>query len=157
MPSLASGNCRCTACAWPCARARRMTLRPCSASAATASTSTSTCGVHDRSRRWPSASFTTTIASEPLPGSPASRTAVPAVVPAGTTTRGGFWATTGRDSDTMTPSWKFSVCGSDAIGAQDGHDDRVVEDAVPEQGVPQPAFLAEAALLVDVDRPFVEL
>src|SRR5690349_1837937 len=157
MPSLASGNCCCTACASTCAAEWRMTLRPSSVSAATASTSTSTCGVHDRSRRWPSASRTTTIASEPLPGRPASRTAVPAVVPAGTTTRGGFWATAGRDSDTVTPTFEDGDCGSDVIGAQDGHDDRVVEDAVPEQGVPQAALLAEAELLVDVDGPVVEV
>src|SRR5690349_7948471 len=156
MPSLASGNCCCTACASTCAAEWRMTLRPSSVSAATASTSTSTCGVHDRSRRWPSASLTTTIASDPLPGRPASRTAVPAVVPAGTTTRGGFWATAGRDSDTMTPSGKCWVCGSDVIGAQDGHDDRVVEDAVPEQRVPQPAFAAEPEFLVDVEGALVE-
>src|SRR5215217_5666680 len=85
MPSLASGNISCTACAKTCAAECRMTLRPSSVSAATGVTSTSVSGVHDRSRSRPSASRTTTIASgAPRLGSPASRTAAPAVVPAAT-------------------------------------------------------------------------
>ena len=62
-----------------------MTLRPSSVSAATGMTSTSASGAHDRSRSRPSRSRTTTTAAgSPRPGSPASRTASPAVVPAAT-------------------------------------------------------------------------
>src|SRR6478672_10460472 len=88
MPSFASGNRFCTACASTWAQECRMTLRPSSVSAATGVTSTSKSGTHDRSRSRPSASRTTTMASEaPRLGSPASRTAAPAVVPAGTRIR----------------------------------------------------------------------
>ncbi len=66
-----------------------MTLRPSSVDAATGSTSTSTSGVHDRSLSVPSPSRTTTITSGPFVGGyPASRTAVPAVVPRGTRSGG---------------------------------------------------------------------
>src|SRR5690606_36354028 len=74
------------ACASTWAAEWRMTLRPSSVSAPTASTSTSASGVQDRSRSAPSESRTTTIVSGPLVGRPASRTAAPAVVPAGTRT-----------------------------------------------------------------------
>ena len=85
MPSLASGKISCTAWANTWAAEWRMTLRPSSVSAATGMTSTSASGTHDRSRSRPSRSRTTTTAAgSPRPGSPASRTASPAVVPAAT-------------------------------------------------------------------------
>src|SRR6266568_317103 len=64
-----------------------MTLRPASVFAATGSTSASCTGVQDRSLRLPSASRTTTTVSGPFVDRPASRTAAPAVVPAGTRMR----------------------------------------------------------------------
>src|ERR1700752_4884876 len=62
-----------------------MTLRPSSVLAATGTTSASTAGAQLKSRSLPSASRTTTIASDaPRRGNPASPTAAAAVVPAGT-------------------------------------------------------------------------
>src|SRR5690349_12078682 len=106
MPSFASGNCCCTACASTWAAEWRMTLRPSSVFAATGSTSASASGAQARSRSFPSASRTTTIVSSPLVGRPASRTAAPAVVPAGTTTREAATGETGGDWDTIgSSSW----------------------------------------------------
>src|ERR1700727_1201744 len=85
MPSLACGNRSWTAWANTCAVEGRMTLRPSSVLAATGTTSASAPGAQLRSRRLPSASRTTTIASgEPRLGRPATPTAAAAVVPAGT-------------------------------------------------------------------------
>src|SRR5699024_6679022 len=64
----------------------------------------STVGDQARSCRSPSGSRTTTMTSAPVPDNPASRTATPAVVPAGTTTREVGAATVGGDWDTMTSS-----------------------------------------------------
>ena len=98
MPSFASGRTFWTAWASTCAAECRMTLRPSSVSAPTASTSTSDSGAQARSRSRPPASRTTTTALGPLVGRPASRTAAPAVVPAGTRT--GADAVRGAGADT---------------------------------------------------------
>ena len=100
MPSLASGCSCCTACASTCAAECRITLRPASVSAATGSTSASASGAQARSRSVPSASRTTTTASGRSCGSPASRTAAPAVVPAGTRTGADAGRTAGADTGT---------------------------------------------------------
>src|SRR6202007_120665 len=85
MPNLACGNSSWTAWANTCAVECRMTLRPSSVLAATGTTSASTAGAQLKSRSLPSASRTTTIASDaPRRGNPASPTAAAAVVPAGT-------------------------------------------------------------------------
>src|ERR1700754_3397732 len=85
MPSFACGNRSCTAWASTCAVECRMTLRPSSVLPATGITSASASGTQLKSRSFPSASRTTTIASgAPRLGNPASPTAAAAVVPAGT-------------------------------------------------------------------------
>ena len=60
-------------------------------------------GVQARSRSWPFSSRTTTMACGPLVGRPASRTAAPAVVPAGIFTLG-MGAAAGA-VDTGSPCW----------------------------------------------------
>src|SRR6201998_2254821 len=85
IPNLACGNSSWTAWANTCAVECLTTLRPSSVLAATGVTSASTSGTQLRSRSFPSASRTTTIASgAPRLGTPASPTAAAAVVPAGT-------------------------------------------------------------------------
>src|SRR5699024_4370708 len=77
-----------------------MTARPSALPAGTGSTSVSPDGAHARSRSSPVSSRTTTIASAPVPVQPAARSALPAVVPAGTTTREVDAATADDGSDT---------------------------------------------------------
>src|SRR5690349_10172411 len=87
MPSLASGNRSCTACASTCAVECRSTLRPSGDDSATGSTGVSVSGAQSRSRSVPDGSRTTTIAFGPVVGSPAAAIASALVVPGATTTR----------------------------------------------------------------------
>src|SRR5947199_192518 len=71
MPSFASGNVSCTACASTCAVECRSTPSPSGESIVTGSTGVSASGTHERSRSRPDGSRTTTAALGPVAGEPA--------------------------------------------------------------------------------------
>ena len=71
----------------------------------TGCTSVSVSGAHDRSRRPPAGSRTTTIACAPLLGAPISCRAAPAVVPAGTRTAAGTADSGCDDTDGLLGRW----------------------------------------------------